>query len=205
MSTVQGHWDGVWQDRDPDDVSWFQARPALSFDLVDEFARTTDAPIVDVGGGASRLVDLLLDAGYEDVTVVDVADAALAHARQRLGARARDVRWVTADVRDLELGHPVAVWHDRAVFHFLTDEADRRRYVERLEAAVRPGGHAVIATFAADGPEQCSGLPVRRHDPDDLTAAIGDAFEPVRFEREVHVTPWDSDQAFTIGVFRRRD
>jgi trans-aconitate methyltransferase len=204
MATRQQHWDEVWRDRAPDDVSWFQAEPSRAARLVEEVCPERDAPVLDVGGGASRLVDLLLDRGYTDLTVLDLAADALAHARQRLADRAGAVRWITADVTTHRVDRPVAVWHDRAVFHFLTDEPDRRAYVDRLATTVRPGGHAIIATFAADGPEQCSGLPVRRHDPDDLAGAVGDAFTPVRFEREMHMTPWDTGQAFTIGVFTRR-
>lgn len=199
---TQAHWDEVWHDRDPTDVSWFQPDVARSLRLVTEVCPDRDAPVIDVGGGASLLVDALLDAGYSDVTVLDIAAAALHHAQERLGDRADAVRWVVADATRHDHDHGVAVWHDRAVFHFLTGDADRARYVERLTAAVRPGGHAVIATFAADGPEQCSGLTVRRHDPDELASAVGAAFTPIRFEREVHRTPWGTEQAFTIGVFR---
>ena len=202
-SDARTHWDEVWTDRDPTGVSWFQPEPARSRRLVTTHCPDRDAPVVDVGGGASRLVDALLDEGYRDVTVVDVAAAALDHARRRLGARADRVTWVVADATAWEPDRPVALWHDRAVFHFLTDPGDRRRYVAHLTAGLRPGGHAVVATFAADGPEQCSGLPVRRHDPQDLTDALRPALVPVAFEREVHRTPWDSEQAFTIGVFRR--
>lgn len=202
-SDARTHWDAVWRDKEPTDVSWFQPDAARSRRLVTTHCPDRDAPVVDVGGGASRLVDALLDDGYRDLTVLDIAPSALAHARRRLGSRADEVTWVVADVTEHTWPRPVGCWHDRAVFHFLTDEAARQRYVTRLAAAVAPGGHAVIATFAADGPEQCSGLPVRRHDPDDLAAALGPAFVPVTFERELHHTPWDSEQAFTVGVFRR--
>ena len=200
---VQAHWDEVWRNRDPTDVSWFQPDPARSRRLVTTHCPDRAAPVLDVGGGAAVLVDTLLDEGYRDVTVLDVAGSALEHARQRLGPRADAVTWVVADVTTVEPRRPVALWHDRAVFHFLTEEADRQRYVDRLTAGVRPGGHAIIATFAADGPERCSGLPVRRHAPEDLARAVAPALVPVTVEREVHTTPWDTEQAFTVGVFRR--
>ena len=203
VDDVQAHWDEVWRDRDPAEVSWFQPDPDRSRRLVTTHCPDRSAPVVDVGGGASRLVDALLADGYRDVTVLDIAEAALDRARHRLGTAAKRVTWVVADVTTWEPDHAVALWHDRAVLHFLTEDTDRRRYVERLTAAVRPGGHAIIATFATDGPEQCSGLPVRRHDPDDLARTVGRAFVPVTFEREVHTTPWDTQQAFTVGVFRR--
>lgn len=205
MTDMQAHWDEVWQDRDPAEVSWFQAEPATSLRLLQEVCPDRSEPVVDIGGGASRLVDRLLEGGWSDVTVVDIAEDALSAARARLGDRAQQVRWVTADVTRRVLDRPVTVWHDRAVFHFLTDDADRAAYVERCAAAVRRGGHVVVATFAADGPETCSGLPVRRHGPAELAAAFGDRFTPLHVEREVHRTPSGSDQAFTVAVLRRGD
>lgn len=205
MTDVRTHWDEVWQDRDPSDTSWFQPRPETSHRLVTQVRPEADAAIVDVGGGASRLVDLLLDDGWPTITVVDIAAAALASARDRLGPRAGRVRWETADVTTYDHGGQVDVWHDRAVFHFLTEDRDRAAYVATCATTVRPGGHAVLATFAPDGPEQCSGLPVRRYGPEDLAGVFEPAFTPVRFDREVHLTPWETEQAFTYAVLRRRD
>lgn len=158
---------------------------------------------MDVGGGASRLVDCLLDSGYTGVMVADISEAALALARERLGARGGDVTWLVADARHLRLPEPVDVWHDRAVFHFLTAEADRQAYLDSLLAGLRAGGHAVIATFGLGGPERCSGLPVERYDAARLSEFLGPEFELVESMVRQHVTPGGTMQEFTYVVFRR--
>lgn len=198
MSTTD-HWNGVWAGRDPDLVTWFQAIPRRSLELITEVARPSD-PVVDVGGGASRLVDHLLDLGYTDVTVVDLAASALDASRARLVSRAGDVTWVVADARELRLARPVAVWHDRAVFHFLTAAEDRAAYVAACCRALRSGGHAVIATFGPDGPETCSGLPTCRYDAAQLAAEFGPDFELVEAAEETHVSPTGVEQQFTYAL-----
>lgn len=207
-----GHWGGVWSTRAPDDVSWFQAEPTTSVRLVVEAAEVAvsraggsarSARIIDIGAGASMLVDRLLDRGFRDLTVVDIASAALDIVRTRLGDRAGLVEFVVADVTSWEPSHSFDVWHDRAVFHFLVDDALRARYVETVGRAVQPGGAVVLGTFAVDGPEQCSGLPVKRWSAESLAAEFADRFELVHHEREVHRTPGGGEQAFTWVVLRR--
>lgn len=197
----EAHWDEVWSDRDPTAVSWFQDDPATSLRLIRQVTDPS-AAVVDVGGGASVLVDHLLDAGYADVTVVDIAGSALALAEQRLGDRAGRVSWVVRDVTELDLGRQIDCWHDRAVLHFLTDD-DVARYREALRRTVRPGGHVVLATFGPDGPETCSGLPVRRYGHDDLAAVPGEGFELVDAVEELHTTPAGVAQQFLYGLLRR--
>ena len=190
-------------------MSWFQDAPQPSLDLVAAAAASPAAGIVDVGGGASRLVDHLVARGFRDVTVVDLSEAALATARARLAAARPDgagVAWVVADATTWRPARRFAVWHDRAAFHFLVEAADRAAYVARLAAALAPGGQAIIATFATfapDGPAACSGLPVMRYDAAGLARALGPAFEPVHARRHLHVTPGGTTQAFQFGVFRR--
>jgi SAM-dependent methyltransferase len=197
------HWEGVYQAKADAELSWFQARPGVGLSLV-EGLDPRPRSAIDVGGGQSALAGELLDAGVESVTVLDISAAALERARARLGPRAGAVRWVVADVLDdVDLG-AVDLWHDRAVFHFLTDAADRRRYVEAAARAVRAGGHAVISTFAPSGPERCSGLPVCRYDAGALAAEFSPWFELVRSEGERHTTPWGKTQDFTWVVLRRR-
>lgn len=198
------HWERVWSARQPQEVSWYQPVAARSLALLTELA-PPPCSVVDVGSGASTLIGGLLDAGYTDVTVLDISDRALAQARAQLGGRAGAVRWVVADATSHRFGRSFDAWHDRAVFHFLVDDDARDRYLTGLRTAVRPGGHLILATFAADGPEQCSGLPVRRYGPDELAAAVADGFEPVRFEREEHPTPAGGTQSFVYGAFRRAD
>jgi SAM-dependent methyltransferase len=193
----QEHWDRVYRTKRPDEVSWFRTHLDTSLELVRATGVATDAPILDVGGGASTLVDDLLTAGYSDVTVLDVSAAALDCARGRLGRHATDVTWVAADITrvDLSPAH-FHVWHDRAVFHFLTEPDDRRRYVEQVRRAVAPGGYVVIATFGADGPQRCSGLPTARYDAEALHAEFGDEFQIVDRRQELHRTPGGIDQQF---------
>lgn len=201
VSTTE-HWDAVWADREPDLVTWFQATPTRSLDMITRVSRPID-PVVDIGGGASRLVDHLVDLGYSDVTVVDIAASALEASRARLGRRADGVTWLVADARELRLGGPVAVWHDRAVFHFLIEPADRAAYVDRVREALRVGGHVVIATFGPEGPETCSGLPTCRYDAAGLAAEFGDGFEPVDDAVEIHVSPSGLSQQFVYALLRR--
>jgi len=200
------HWQRVWTSRLPHDVSWFEPDAATSLDLILGAARPPGAAIIDVGGGASVLVDGLLAAGFRDVTVLDVSAAALAVSQARLGREAAGVHWIAADVLTGDLApRRFDLWHDRAVFHFLTEPHDRARYVDVLADALRPGGHAVMATFASDGPERCSGLPVARYDATGLADALGPTFQLVRHQRAVHATPGGATQAFLYAVLRRRD
>ena len=157
------HWEGVYDSKQFTDVSWYQQRPAKSLELIAEAGATENAPIIDIGGGASTLVDHLIAGGYRDVTVLDVSERALAQARTRLGESADRAHWIVSDVATFRPERLYRVWHDRAVLHFLVDAADRRRYVEALRSALAPGGHLVLATFGPDGPLKCSGLEVRRY------------------------------------------
>jgi 2-polyprenyl-3-methyl-5-hydroxy-6-metoxy-1,4-benzoquinol methylase len=199
----EGHWERVYETRSTDEVSWFQAQPSVSRRLV-EAAVGPQGSVVDVGAGASRLVDLLLDDGFTELTVLDVSERALAAVRLRLGRRSSAVSWVRTDVLDWQPGRTFDVWHDRAVFHFLTDPQDRSRYVERVRRATAPGGTVIVATFAPDGPTHCSGLPVIRSDAASLAAVFGEAFVLGHAEREEHVTPSGATQPFTWAVLHRQ-
>ncbi|NUO61296.1 MAG: class I SAM-dependent methyltransferase [Hamadaea sp.] len=202
MDTAQ-HWQRTYDTKGVDEVSWYQTDPAVSLRLLTAAGLTPASRVLDVGGGASVLADRLLDAGIGDVTVLDIADSALSAARTRLGERAGAVTWLVRDVLAWNPEPRYDLWHDRAVFHFLTDPADRDRYRRVLAAGLAPGGHVVIGTFAADGPQSCSGLPVARYDADQLAAQFP-GFEPIESAREEHHTPWDSVQPFTWLVLRRR-
>jgi SAM-dependent methyltransferase len=196
MADRQQHWESVYSNKAADEVSWFQPHAASSLRLIAGCAGT-HAHIIDVGGGASVLVDDLLDAGYRNLTVLDLAESALAASRARLGDRARSVQWIAADITRAEL--PVAhydVWHDRAVFHFLTDPDDRARYVEQVLRSVKPGGHVIVATFGPGGPLQCSGLEVVRYTPEVLHAEFGAPFRLLGHEAEIHHTPTGKEQEF---------
>ena len=202
---TQAHWDNVYRTRGEQQVSWYRPRLDTSLELIDELALGADDAVIDVGSGRSTLVDDWLARGLRDVTALDLSDAALAESRARLGARGVGVRWVAGNVLAAELP-PVhyALWHDRAVFHFLVASEDRAHYIERAVRAVRPGGWAVIATFALDGPERCSGLDVCRYDAVMLARHFAPWFALDYDMREEHVTPSGAVQRFTWAVLQRR-
>lgn len=199
----QSHWETVYTTKGENEVSWFQENPAPSLELIDLAGSTSASAIVDIGGGASRLVDSLVARGFRHVTVLDISEAALEAARARLGERASEVEWIVADVTRWDPAQTFDIWHDRAAFHFLIDAADRSAYVTRIKRAVKLGGHVIIGTFAIDGPEKCSGLPVKRYDAAGLAGELGDGFELADSRRHVHSTPWNSAQHFQFCVFRR--
>ena len=198
----QAHWDTVYCTKGESEVSWFQANPAVSLDLIAATGVKPGASIVDVGGGAARLADALVDRGFK-VTVLDLSDKALMAAQARLGARSSQVCWVVADVTQWQPSQTFDVWHDRAALHFLIDPKDRAAYAERVARAVQPGGHVIIGTFAPDGPERCSGLPVVRHDAASLGKLLGSSFEPIESRRDDHHTPSGVTQRFQFSRFRR--
>jgi SAM-dependent methyltransferase len=206
MSTPdrQSHWQSVYLSKSEQQVSWTQPDPEPSLGLIAKYAPSLTASIVDIGGGAYRLVDALAGRSYEHLAVLDLSEAALQTAQQRLGARAAQVQWIAADVTKWQPPQAFDLWHDRAAFHFLVDASDREAYLDRLKRGVKPGGHAIIATFALDGPEKCSGLPVQRYHPAGLSQTIGDAFELIADQPHRHVTPWGAVQSFQFSVLRRR-
>ncbi|MDA9468253.1 class I SAM-dependent methyltransferase [Bradyrhizobium sp. CCBAU 53415] len=204
MSDRSAHWDHVYATKGEAEVSWYQDSPAISLEMIRAASPNHDAAIIDIGGGASRLVDALLQDGYRDVSVLDLSVNALDAAKKRIGAGASMVDWIVADATSWRPAKSYDVWHDRAAFHFLTDPRDRAAYVERLRSAVASGGQVIIGTFAPDGPEKCSGLPVQRHDAASLSAELGREFELVETQSETHHTPWGSTQAFQFSRFRRQ-
>lgn len=198
------HWETVYTSKKINAVSWFQPHADISLGLIRETGLGLDAAIIDVGGGASMLVDDLLKAGYSDLTVLDLSGAALGEAKKRLGREAGRVNWIEADITCAELaGNCYDIWHDRAVFHFLTDPMDRDAYVQKVLHAVKPGGHVIVATFAEDGPLQCSGLPVVRYRPDELHDQFGASFTLLKHQSEAHQTPAGATQQFVYCYCRR--
>ena len=200
----KAHWEGVYSTRGETGVSWYQVEPRLSLDLIRSVARATHGRIIDVGGGASVLVDRLLELPFAKIAVLDISETALSRARSRLGERARRVDWIVADVTEIEALGTFDIWHDRAVFHFLTDPHDRSRYVDLALRTIPQGGHLIIASFADEGPKRCSDLDVCRYNAETMGAELGGGFSLVREARERHTTPCGSSQAFFYGVFRRQ-
>lgn len=200
----KAHWEWVYSTKGEAEVSWYQDEPRLSLELIRAVVPATGGRIIDVGGGTSVLVDRLLKLPFEAIAVLDISETALGKARLRLGERARRVRWLSADVTDVDDLGTFDIWHDRAVFHFLTDVSDRKRYVELARRTVPEGGHLIVASFADDGPKRCSNLDVCRYNAESMAAELGEGFSLVREARETHTTPWGSSQAFFYGVFRRQ-
>lgn len=203
MSDEATHWESVYGKKKVDEVSWYRPHLERSLDFIARAGLARDAAIIDVGGGASTLVDDLLDRGVTDVTVLDISAKAIEAAKQRLGARAGGVHWLVGDITTLEL--PAAgydFWHDRAVFHFLREPANRARYVAAARRALRPGGHIVVATFGPAGPERCSGLDVVRYSGDQLHGEFGAGFRKVESVTEVHSTPSGNEQQFVYCYCR---
>jgi SAM-dependent methyltransferase len=200
------HWERIYTTSASETRSWYQRVPTMSLEMIARTNVSVDAAILDVGGGDSTLVDHLLGAGYTNVAVLDISRIGLDRARQRLGPGATRVRWIRSDVLTIERLAPssVSVWHDRAVFHFLTAVRDRAVYMEQLRAVLRPEGHVIIATFADDGPSQCSGLPVARYSSHALQAELGTDFQLAETRRDAHVTPSGAEQPFTYARFVRR-
>lgn len=191
------HWERVYCGKSPLEVSWYQLKPALSLRLIENSGISRDQAIIDVGGGASVLADHLLKSGYRDVSVLDIAASALASARQRLGKMGECVTWHEADITSFAPRRAYRLWHDRAVFHFLTGAADRRKYVAVLKQALPPGGHVVLAAFAIGGPEKCSGLDIVQYDADKLLGELGPEFTLAEQAGELHDTPSGGAQQFS--------
>ena len=195
----KAHWDHVYGTKSPDQVSWFEPTPARSLALIRATGVSLDSPILDVGGGASTLVDHLLSEGYSDISVLDIAPRALEQARVRLAGQADRVTWIKSDVLEFQPARCYGVWHDRAVLHFLTDERSRSRYLAALNAALECGGHVVLATFGPEGPTRCSGLDVQRYSAGSLSELLGEGFELRAQSLEVHHTPTGVEQQFLYG------
>lgn len=198
------HWNQVYAAKPADEVSWFQTHPATSLRLIAASGVAKDAGLIDVGGGASVLVDRLVEGGFAPLAVVDLSAAALDHARRRLGERARQVEWMEADITSFVPPRRFGLWHDRAVFHFLTAKTDRQKYVAALRRTLAAAGQVIIATFAADGPVRCSGLEVVRYDAPALGAELGPEFELLEEVAETHVTPWNTEQKFAYFRLARK-
>lgn len=200
---IKAHWEKIYREKKTDQLSWYQRYAHLSRTLIESIASDKGAFIIDIGGGASVLVDDLMVAGYRNLTVLDLSEYALENSKKRLGEAADTVIWKVANVLDAGLpDQAFDVWHDRAVFHFFISGEEQRRYIDGVRKALAPGGHVVIATFAENGPPSCSGMKIQRYSPQTLCAVFGDEFRLIHSVREVHLTPDGRPQDFIYGVFR---
>lgn len=195
------HWETVYQRQDSAEASWYQDYPQLSLQFIESAGVTPNESILDVGGGTSLLVDNLLLKGFEKLSVLDISEAAIAQSRQRLGLKADSVEWFVSDVRSFVSPRPFSLWHDRAVFHFLVEEQDRYAYLDVLRTTLKPSGKVILATFSPDGPDSCSGLPVRRYDATMLEEELGSDFDLIESWPEEHITPDGGVQPFIYSLF----
>ncbi len=204
MTRRQDHWERVYESKPSDRVGWFTPHLTTSLNWISNLGLSEDSPIIDVGSGASTLVDDLLDSGFRCITALDISKQALFLARKRLGDRADAVTWLRADITAAELpDEAYALWHDRAVFHFLTEQKDRDAYRRKLMAALKPGGHVIIGAFAPEAPPKCSGLPVCRYDQEQLANQLGPGFELLKHVNELHITPGGVEQMYLYCLLRR--
>lgn len=192
----KAHWENIYHSKSPLEVSWFQKEPQLSLQLISNTGLSTEAAIIDIGGGASVLVDRLLELGYKQLAVLDISTTALKYAKQRLGPAAQNIEWFEADITSFKAPHPFDLWHDRAVFHFLTEPDDRKRYIAVLRQILKPGGHLILAAFAIGGPTKCSGLDIVQYDAEKLLNELGAGFTLVEQLSETHITPDNQEQLF---------
>lgn len=198
------HWEKIYQTKKSNEVSWHQEKPETSLNLISETNLNKDAKIIDVGSGASKLVDNLLTLDFRNITVLDVSSSALNIAKKRLGDKANNVKWVVSDLREFETNDKYDVWHDRAVLHFLTEKGDISRYVEKARQLLKPSGYLIVSTFSENGPKKCSGLDIKRYSEDSMIKLFR-GFEHIKSFEEEHLTPWGASQIFLFSVFRKGD
>ena len=197
------HWQKIYQEKSALDVSWYQKEPNLSLDLIRSAKVTTNDPIIDVGCGVSVLVDHLGKEYYTNLTVLDISENAISISKKRLGDTAKSIEWIVSDITQFDISQKFSLWHDRALFHFLTDPSDRKIYVKALIKAIRTEGHLIIATFAIGGPEKCSGLEIVQYDSEKMIAELGDNFALLEERKEIHITPANKEQEFIFFHFLR--
>ncbi|MDH3949155.1 MAG: class I SAM-dependent methyltransferase [Gammaproteobacteria bacterium] len=197
----KSHWEDIYLNKPPLEVSWYQKEPAISLQLISNTGISTDAAIIDIGGGASTLVDRLNGRGYKHLAVLDISGNALAYAKKRFASAADKIEWFEADITTFQSPHQFDLWHDRAVFHFLTEANDRKHYIKTLKQTLKPGGHLIMAAFAIGGPTKCSGLDIVQYDANKLLAELGSGFTLVEENSEIHVTPTNKEQQFAYFRF----
>lgn len=197
------HWERVYREKAVNSVSWFQTSPETSLELIASCKLDLSQPVIDVGAGSSVLVDKLIERGHQNLYVLDISSAALQNSKERLGELAERVNWLVEDIANFHTSQKFQLWHDRAVFHFLTDKQDRAQYIETLLNSVPIGGNLILASFALDGPEKCSGLPIVQYNEEKIQAEIGLGFKLIESKNEIHLTPWQSEQSFKYFRFIR--
>ncbi len=204
MNIAKDHWEEIYQNKKFEEVSWYQDIPETSLDFIDNLDLEPEANIIDIGGGDSHLVDHLLKRNFQHISVLDISELALQRARKRLGGKTEKVTWIASDVTEFQPLEKYELWHDRAVFHFLTDEKNIQQYLQLINEAISSEGFLILATFSEKGPEQCSGLPVKQYSVDQLKHLLEDNFEIVEIKNINHQTPVGDIQNFTFGLFKKK-
>ncbi|SDR90465.1 class I SAM-dependent methyltransferase [Gramella sp. MAR_2010_147] len=204
MKDLKSHWEQIYLEKEFKDTSWFQEKPETSLNIIQSLGLSKKAPIVDIGGGNSFLVDHLLELGYEEISVLDISETSIQKAKNRLGENAKDVNWITSDVTKYNFEKDFEVWHDRAAFHFLTEDDQVKSYISKLKTSLKSGGYFILGTFSENGPDKCSGITIRKYSSQKMQDLFEKDFEIVRLENLDHKTPWNAIQNFTFGLFRRK-
>ena len=204
MQDLKAHWEDIYSRKKFEETSWYQSIPETSLNIIESLGLSREAAIIDVGGGNSFLVDHLLDLEYKDITVLDISGRALNSSKDRLGEKAKNVKWIESDITNFSSEDAFIVWHDRAAFHFLTSDEQVEKYLKNVTMSVKSGGYVILATFSENGPDKCSGIQIRKYASDDLQSLFEKDFEIVRLENIDHTTPSDTTQNFTFGLFRRK-
>lgn len=203
MHDIKEHWENVWTRKKSNDVSWYQQHPKTSLDLILSTNPSKNVQIIDVGGGDSNLVDKLLDLGFKNITVLDISTKALERSRERLGKKADSINWIDCDIREFESNKRYDVWHDRALFHFLTEQQDMQKYVELIRKYVNDKGYVIISSFSTRGPMMCSGLDTQQHSEESMKKLFSNGFEHIKSFEEEHKTPFGVSQIFIYNMFRK--
>lgn len=204
MGDKKEHWEKIYTTKEFKETSWFQKKPVVSLDIIESLGLSREARIIDIGGGDSYLVDNLLDLGYKNLNVLDISEVAIEKAKTRIGEKAGKVIWIVSDAVNYKADKKFDLWHDRAAFHFLTEEKKINTYLDNLKASVKPGGYVILATFSEKGPEKCSGITIKQYSAQDMERLFEKDFEIVRVENIDHTTPWGDKQNFTFGLFRKK-
>jgi len=204
MKDLKSHWENIYSKKEFEETSWFQEKPEISLNIIQSLGLSKKASIIDVGSGNSYLIDHLLELGYENVSVLDISETALEKAKTRLGAKAQNVEWISSDITKYTFEKTYEVWHDRAAFHFLTENKQVENYIFKLKNSLKSGGYFILGVFSEDGPDKCSDIEVKKYTSDEMKQLFEKDFEIVRLENIDHKTPWDAVQSFTFGLFRKK-
>lgn len=197
------HWEDIYKRKNYSEVTWFQSEPNMSMDLIRELKIDKESLVLDVGAGSSTLVDCLISEGFKNISLLDISENAFGQTQKRLGSISKDINWIVGDIRNIEFNEKLSLWHDRAVFHFLTNQEDKNSYFRNLNQSLNIGSYFVISTFAEDGPLKCSGLEVTRYSKDELIERVGEKFSLLDFRKENHVSPGGMEQRFNYWVFKK--